>query len=68
MLVDTGAILTLLSERLYSVISAKNSVPLELIQQDIVAADGSQLKVRGKGNFEIKMDSYNAKSLQLWWT
>jgi predicted aspartyl protease len=62
LLLDTGATLTILSDRVYAEIDKSSKIGLSPITQRIVGADGTLLTVQGKGLFYIKFGSQEFKT------
>ncbi|XP_056001631.1 uncharacterized protein LOC130048651 [Ostrea edulis] len=58
LLVDTGATLTILADRIFNEIERTDPCYLEPVPQNIVGADGTPLEVKGKGNFKIQLGEY----------
>lgn len=58
LLVDTGATLTIISDRIFENMEKAGRIPLETVAQNIVGADGTPLEVKGKGNFRIHLGEY----------
>ncbi|XP_033739317.1 uncharacterized protein LOC117326704 [Pecten maximus] len=54
LLVDTGATVTILSQESYEKIPEERRPKLKEVKKDIMAANGSELKVLGQGGFMIK--------------
>ena len=54
-LVDTGAVVSLISEELFELIQQEGEIVLNSYYCNIAAVDGSPLKVRGKIELEIKL-------------
>lgn len=58
LLVDTGATLTILADRIFENMEKAGRISLETVAQNIVGADGTPLEVKGKGNFRIQLGEY----------
>lgn len=58
LLVDTGATLSILGDRIFEKIKKAGHWCLEPVAQNIVGADGTPLEVKGKGNFRIQLGEY----------
>ncbi|XP_069109585.1 uncharacterized protein, partial [Argopecten irradians] len=54
LLVDTGATVTILSKAVYESIPEEDRPKLQEVTKDIVAANGAELEVLGKGEFLLK--------------
>ncbi|XP_069109267.1 uncharacterized protein [Argopecten irradians] len=57
LLVDTGATVTIISERVFDQVPDSAKPRLSQVRQEVLTASGEKIKVKGKGSFVMKLNS-----------